>query len=329
MKKILLIAICILTAGACQYKELCYDHAHVVTVSLQYDWTEAPEASPASMTAIFFPEQGGEAVRYDFSGMQGGAARLASGRWVAASYNNDTETILIRGTESAATLEAYTRSSSLREGARMMSLTKGDMPRAKGAESEPVILEPDLLWGGVGAAFELQTGVPQTVSLTPRPLVQNVSIVIHDVPNLQYVNDIGGAVSGLNGSVFLADGRPGEGTATQAFEVRKADATTLSMQFLTFGYRQPEEADQPQEEMDTVPQILTIYAVMTDGTQWYYSEDISEQLQEGAQAPDQPGEPAQIVIDLPGMPIPVPAPTGSGFQPTVDGWQSIEIAVGM
>lgn len=319
MRKILVMTILLLAATACQYKELCYDHAHVVDVHLQYDWTEAPEASPASMTAIFFPEQGGEAVRYDFSGMQGGTARLASGRWLAAGYNNDTETILIRGAESVATLEAYTRSSDLSEGTRMSSVTKGDMPRAKGVESERVILEPDLLWGGVGEFFELRDGVPQTVSLSPRLLIQTVTITIHDVPNLQYVTDIGGTVSGLAGSVFLADGRLGEECVTQAFEVRKADDTTLTMQFRTFGHCSGEKT-----KAGVNSHVLTIYTVLSDGSKWYYTEDISEQMHGGAQDPDQP---EQIVIDLPGLPVPKPS-TG-GFQPAVDDWQSVEIAVGM
>ena len=37
----------------------------------------------------------------------------------------------------------------------------------------------------------------------------------------------------------------------------------------------------------------------------------------------------EIDVDIDGLPIPKPIVNGSGFQPTVDGWQSIEIDVGM
>lgn len=315
MKKTLLIAITLLTAAACQYKDLCYDHHHVVDVTLRYDWALAPAAAPASMTALYYPEAG-EAIRYDYAGIKGGMARLSPGLWQAASYNGDTETILYRGVTSISTLEAHTRLSSVVEGSRLMS-TRGEMPRAKGTESEAVILEPDWLWGGAGDVFAVQEDTPVTVTLSPRALVKEITIIIRDVPNLQYVSSLGGALSGLAGSVFVAQARAGEECVTQAFEAVKADATTITMHLLTFGHC-PLQADGI-----TNPHILTVYTVLADGSQWYYTEDITARMHDSAQ------DPAHIVIELSGMPVPKPIVNGSGFQPTVDGWQNVDIEVGM
>lgn len=49
-------------------------------------------------------------------------------------------------------------------------------------------------------------------------------------------------------------------------------------------------------------------------------------MHDEAQNPD---EDEEINIQLHELPIPKPIVNGSGFQPTVDGWQSVEINVTM
>ena len=71
--------------------------------------------------------------------------------------------------------------------------------------------------------------------------------------------------------------------------------------------------------------VLTVYAVLRDGTQWYHSFDVTEQMHEDG------GHAIHIVLDH--LPIPEPGPGigegGGGFIPTIDDWNTIDINISM
>ena len=300
---------------SCSYKELCYDHNHTGEVSIRYNWTNTPETALAGTTALFYSGEG-EPVRYDFTGMQGGPARLSPGSWQVVSYNNDTEAILYRG-NTVESLEAYTRPSSLEEGTKLM--TKSSMPKARGTEQEPVILEPDLLWGGASEVFEVADGQSHVIPVPMGERAVEIEVTIHNVPNLEYTSGLGGALSGLAGSVFVADGKVGSECVTQSFEVAATGPATLQMRLNTFGHC-PKAGEGPHNT-----HILTIYAVLADGSQWYYTTDVTVQMHDPVQNPNR----YHINLSLDQIPLPKPIINGSGFQPTVDSWQGVEIEIGM
>ena len=313
---------------SCEYKDLCYDHNHWATVKVTFDWQKAPEAITRAdgqqqqglgMTVLFYnlDEPGAEPIRYDF-GLEGGTARLEAGTYRAVCYNNNTETILYRGMNDYSTLEAYTRQSSIEEGTL---LTRSGMPRAQGTETEPVILEPDPLWGSCSEPFTLKHD-DRDVSLVlyPEHRFQTLTVIITNVPNLQYTGQFGGAMSGLSASRWMAAGFPSEQLATQAFTASIIDATTLQMKFRIFGHcPHLEEGIENQH-------IFTIYAILADGSKWYYTINVTDKVHEGGSISEQEEE-LDIAID--GLPVPKPIVNGSGFQPTIDGWQGVEIEVGM
>ncbi len=330
-----MILACLLCLTSCEYKDLCYDHNHWTAVRVTFDWVNDPDADPQGMTVLFYNEDNSaaEPTRYDLPGRDGGTVRLIPGTWSAMAYNYDTETILYRGMERTATLEAYTRLSSIGEGTQ---LSRADMPRAASTEEEPVILEPDALWGCKGEAFRLVMDAPgdyedtrsragekatrsADISMKPYYRVCDVTITIHNVPNLQYTGQFGAALSGLAPSVWMMTGQPGDGRATQAFTCSPIDGETLQMKVRIFGHC-PHRDD---GEVNT--HLLTIYAILADGTKWYYTYDVTQQMHDITQSPDD----YHIYIDLDGLPIPKPIVNGSGFRPTVDGWQSEEIEVTM
>lgn len=51
-------AAALLLLAACDKKELCYEHPHNALVQVEFDWTEAPKANPATMSLYLFPEGG-------------------------------------------------------------------------------------------------------------------------------------------------------------------------------------------------------------------------------------------------------------------------------
>ena len=326
---ILLMVVWVLGACKAELRELCYDHSHISNLQVGFDWQEAPEMHPKGMTVLFYDASKSfqEPERYDFAGTEGGNARLVKGDYRAVAYNYDTETILYRYGESYATLEAYTRYSSVEEGTQLAPFTRGvAMPRGSGTENEPVILEPDELCGAISDEFALSLDKTTEVVIKPEVRTKEVVITINNVPNLEYTNQFGGALSGLAPSVCMATGRLGEGCVTESFACYPVDATTLKMKFRIFGHC-PESEEGVQNT-----HLLTIYAILADGSKWHYTTDVTEQMHDERPSPGsgpEPGGEEEIDIDIEGLPIPKPIVNGGGFQPTIDGWQSIEIEVGM
>lgn len=315
----------LLLLTSCDYKDLCYDHSHSAGVIVRFDWQKAPDLNAKGMTVLFYDtERTGNPERYDFVGRDGGTARLVTGSYRAVAYNYDTETILYRGMESSSTLEAYTRRSSIEEGTQMAALSRGyTMPRAGGTEDEPVILEPDPLCGAQSDVFQLDASVAGDVTIMPHMRTREVVVTINHVPNLQYTSQIGGSLTGLAPSVNMTTGQLGEGCVTQAFTASSRGDSTIVMKFRIFGHCPHAQGTQHNAH------LLTVYAVLADGSKWYYTEDVSDQMHAPSHGGGGSGEDVEIDIEVDGLPIPKPIVNGSGFQPTIDGWQGIEIQVDM
>ena len=273
-----LAAAVLLVLTGCQYKPLCYDHHHWVDVNVIYHWDLAPDAEVEGMVVQFYDpvKDAVEPMRYELPGMAGGRTRLLPGDWQPISYNNDTESILFRGTESLGTYEVYTRSSF------------GDPAR--------------------------------TVDLYPVPLFKHVYITIRNVPNIQYTNGFGGALSGLAPSIRIADRMLGEELVTQAFDGHVPDPTTVTMHTIIFGHC-PYLSEGVENE-----HILIIYSILADGSKWYSTVDVSDQMHDKVKNPP---DALNIYIDLDGLDIPKPIVNGSGFHPEVDDWKNEEIEVHM
>ncbi len=336
-----LLPFIILLLTGCHYKDLDYEGVQWVEVNVVFDWTgpngtkgpsyPVPADKPGvGMTVLFYNlnSPAAEPIRYDLPGRLGGTVRLYPGKWRALAYNYDTETILYRGMADIATLEAYTRISSIEEGTQ---LSRSGMPRADRAASEDVILEPDPLWGAAGDVFTLTDDditTPSdvnpkrtTITLYPTTRVYEVTVTILNVPNLQYSNQFGAALSGLAPSVWMESAVPGEGSVTQAFSGGPIDETTLQMSFRTFGHCTHADGG------DINPHILTVYVILADGSKWFYTVDVTDQLHPTDGDPSGDDHTITIVVD--GLPIPKPIVNGSGFHPSVDGWQGVEIDVTM
>ena len=319
------ISVVVILAAAltsCEYKDLCYDHNHWAEITVAFDWSKAAAANCESMTVLFYntANPASEPIRYDFAGNTGGKARLDPGTYRVVGFNEDTETILYRHYNHPDSLEAYTRESSIEEGSQISS--RGLMPRAAGTETEPVILEPDPFYAaGFDEVLTLEANDrDRSIVVTPEFRFMTLAIKINNVPNLQYTGQFGGTLSGLAAGRKVVSGELSSSTATQAFPASVVGDSTLQMEFRVFGHC-------PRfSEGFTNNHLLTIYAILADNSQWYYTMDITEELHNAVL--DETTEEIEITIDD-GIPLPKPIVNGSGFQPTIDGWQSIEIEVGM
>lgn len=67
---------------------------------------------------------------------------------------------------------------------------------------------------------------------------------------------------------------------------------------------------------------LTIYLFLTDGTKWYYTYDVTDQV---SKAPD----PHHVHIAVSGLTLPEPMLTGGGLMPDVKDWNDVNIDISM
>ena len=98
MKKLFIYLFAALAVASCEHKDLCYDHSHTIDVEVVFDWRNASEAAPESMSLYLFPTNGGEALRYEFTDCGGGTIRVPVGNYGALCLNSDTENVTYRNT---------------------------------------------------------------------------------------------------------------------------------------------------------------------------------------------------------------------------------------
>lgn len=302
-------------ATSCEHKDLCYDHSDAVDVEVVFDWCNAPDASPESMSLYLFPAGGGEALRYEFTDCRGGTIRVPVGGYEALCLNSDTENIDYRNTAQRTSFEVMTRTTSLLGGLSGLGVRSEGVPRPEGTESERVVLCPDMLWSDHAEGVVLaQQSATRTITLSPQQSVSSYTVEIRNAENLKYVSGISGSLSSMAESLYPGMGCDAtcERSVTVPFDVEiSADKTAVAGRLFAFG-------------CPTTRNIhtLTVYAVLSDASKWYYTYDVTDQIHS---APNQ--RDVHIVLD--GLPLPKPIVNGGGFQPDVDEWQSEQIEIPM
>ena len=309
-----IVTVCIVGTTSCEPTDLCYDHTHTDIVNVVFDWRNAPDAAPRSMSCYLFPANGGKMLRYDFTDRRGGTIRVPAGRYEALCLNSDTENIDYRNTETKNGFEVTTRTTALLSGLAALGVRSSGAPRAGGTENERVALPPDMLWSDHAESIELErTSAPQTVTLYPKVSVCRYTVEIRNAENLEYVSGISGSLSSLAGGLLAGKTETTEERVTIPFDAAfSVERHVVTGQLLTFGHC-PSGLNRHQ---------LTVYAVLADQNRRYYTYDVTDQIHS---APNQ--RDVHIVLD--GLPLPKPIVNGGGFQPTVDEWQEITTDIEM
>lgn len=302
-----------MATSSCEHKELCYDHSHMVELDVRFDWSAAPDANPESMSVYFIPTVGGSPERYEFIGLSGGHITVREGDYHVICLNSDTRNIICRNTNSLYTFEITSAETSLLQSFAMLGIRSDQAPRKEGSENMRVIASPEKVWSSVYNDLHMSKDHNYEISLTPEKIVDEVAIEIKDVDNIDRIKAASASIYDMGGG-FL----PGLKTATDErvilpFDL-KADKTdnTLKGTMRTFGHC-PET---------TGNHVLYIYVVMKDGSQWYYTYDITEQIHA---SDDGSGN---WDISISGLPLPEPDADG-GLRPTVTEWSNINIEIKM
>lgn len=310
-----LLGLLLLLAG-CTHKELCFDHPHTSTIRLVFDWRNAPDAAPASMSAYLFPVDGdAQALRYEFAGCEGGEIKVPLGKYDIVCVNSDTRNITYTETRTRNHFYLSTPTTSMLAAMGALGTRADAPPRAPGSEEQRITEQPNPLYRHKVTDIDC-TAIDgnQTIVMYPEPALADYTVVIDDVPNLQYTAGVSAALTTLADGMHAYHGRNSTTSATMPFALRTATraAQTLTGGFLTFGH----------PDGDHMAHILSVYVILANDEKWYYEVDVTDQVHS---APD----PRHVYIYVHGLPVPKPITNGGGFHPTVDPWEAIYIPLPM
>lgn len=319
-KRILYTMMCVLLAFAlssCEQKDLCYHHPHTVTVKIEFDWKNAPEADPDGMCVFFYPSEGGNPQRFDFRGKTGGQIDIQVGTYRILCYNNDTGAILFRGTDRFDTHEGFTRKGDIFESIYGSLTSKA--PQANDAKNEQTVICPDMMWGcNMSNLYILGEGNTETentkqiITLCPDEMICTYTYEIRNIKNLEHVTQICGSLSGMAPSMFFGIEELGKECVTLPIEAVSDGVSTITGKSHTFGHH----------PTNTTPHRMLLYVWMDDGKKYYYGSegdkfDVTKQIDN---APDK--HHVHIIID--GLDLPQPIEDDTGFNPSVDEWTDAE-----
>ncbi len=310
-----LIILATFSLTSCNHKDLCFDHNHNIDTEVIFDWRNAPDAQPSSMALIMFDRNlVNDPIRYIFSGREGGPIDLPVGQYDAIGMNADlNDWAKFRNQPDIESVEIYTDDAEELEAYQLSSYS---VPRVRGTETERMAATPGMAWSTRSDSIILNpTDTHKIITLYPEEIVCHYSVEILDVENLENAHGetIDGTLSGMAEGYLHGKKHPTDTPVTMPFTLSvDTDINGLQGEFLTFG-----------ECCDTQRQhILTVYLFLTDGSKWYYSFDVTDQV---SNAPD----PHHVNIVIRGLKLPKPIQSDAGFHPEINDWQTETIDVSM
>lgn len=307
-------AILCLTVASCDHKDLIYQPEPQPDINVVFDWRDAPDADPESMSLVLYDPAGTTPMRFVFSDIHGGPIALPPGTTSWVCVNGDINKWgSFRNNDDPATAEIYTPDAT---SLSAYSLETHSIPRAEATENERVAATPGMIWNDRLDNITIQQGDDgRTVTMYPSEGTCHYTVEIDDVGNMEYLQgtNVDATLSGLAEGYLHAVSLPTDTHVTMPLILSKqADGTTLKGEFLTFGV----------SPATKYPNKLTIYLFLTDGTKWYYTFDATSQVQDAS-------DPHHVFIRFRGLTLPKPLSTGGGFIPNVSDWNTEDIDIQM
>lgn len=300
-------------ATSCEHKPMCEHHPHTGLLQVVFDWRYAPEAKGRvkGMSLYIYPKNDTIPIsRIDFQGDQGGIIELLEGEYDFLCMNTHSGQLAYYDRDKIGSFRIGTAGSHELAGMPNME-TMQDVPRAEGTEDERVSTSAEPVWShGLEEyhIYDLEDHF-QTVTLYPRGITCNYTVIVEDVLCMDEIALVSGTLSGLAGEVKAHGGDLVGQHNIIPFEFTAEDPTTLVGHFVTFGHC-PDDIEKLHQ--------LTIYVVTKDGALYYFTFDVSIQVIE---APDY----RNVVIIIRGLSIGPQDDLGLH----VNRWKDVEIILPM
>ncbi len=312
---IMLLALATQFFTSCRHKDLYMEEDMTSQLQVVFDWRNAPDANPESMAMYLYEEDGHSPMRFIFSNKTGGLIKAPFGTHHAICLNADnTDWACMRGQESVESLEIYTLDA---EEIDTRADNATTIPRPEGTENERIAATPGMLWGSRSndIAITPHEGM-QTITMYPHEAVCHYMVDIYDVSNLDEVESsaVDATLSGMAEGYSHGQQSATDNTVSFKFNLTgNAAEKNLHGEFLTFG----------ECPNTSAKHYLTLYMVLTDGSKWYHSFDVTDQV---TSAPD----PTHVHIIIRGLDLPEPPKEGDEELKTdVNEWQPINIDLKM
>lgn len=324
----------LIAGAACDHIELEDRPAALrVPVRIEFDWTADPEAAPEEMIVYFYRVGERASTRnplryvYELRGCSGGTVMLPSGYYCAVCHNTDTECHGLTGHD------AYDSFGLRLADYAQVSAAQFTRPvKVPGAEDERLAMAAEYIWvaslEGISVRPLAETGEEaQTLVFEMCPVTQHYKFVVRHPSNITASTRLSASVSGMASTVHPALGMTGEETVTHSFVLETNDKGELEGHLLTFGHCGSRPIGTRSGEEDEYEEGLH-RLVLTNGTGWSCTHDVTRHLHEYESDPGSPAE-ADIIVELDTLTVPSPPPQGSGFFPQVGGWSGDDETISM
>lgn len=302
-----LLLLYLLSLTGCSQRELCYDHSHESPVLIEFDWSQAPGATPNTMVVWFFSTTSRESYRFELTG-DGTATRsqfdsyikVRPGTYSVLCHNGTTD----NNSEEGGTFEEY-RIVTYEDGV-LSPMNRSDMaPLPGNADNEPVRAQASKLYAHTldePVFIDPGAGGDKHICFTPVEVTSVYDVTITGVKNLRDDTEASAVITGLAEGWNPASSRPTGMEVTVPFALNRYGEETLKGSLVTFGDNAPHG----------VRHFLRVYT----SYKYYYDFDVTDILHKA-------GNSRHIEINLNGLTLP-PDNQGAGMSPGVNEWEDAD-----
>ena len=248
----LMLFLLILTA--CEHKELRYVTSSFRSLRVEFNWERYEDfQKPEGMRVIFYPKDGtSEPWIFDFPNGEGRQIELPENEYRVICYNYDTSGISWEPPNSFMEYLAKTRS-------------------VLAPDSVKACTTPSWLCGDHIDWVSLENipaGTEKVITLYPVRMVSRYTYEVNGIQNLERVVDIRASLSGMSGSLLMAEDRLPDGVSENLFFGGEISGHQIKGGFYTFGYCQDIAS----------PQVFKLYLKCRNGTVIVVEQDVSAQV---------------------------------------------------
>ena len=244
----------LLILTACEHKELRYVTSSFRSLRVEFNWERYEDfQKPEGMRVIFFPKDGtSEPWIFDFPNGEGRQIELPENEYRVICYNYDTSGISWENPNSFVEYLAKTRS-------------------VLAPDSVKACTTPSWLCGDHINWVSLENipeGTEKVITLYPVRMVSRYTYEVNGIRNLERVADIRASLSGMSGSLLMAEDRLPDGVSENLFFGGEIVSDQIKGGFYTFGYCQDIAS----------PQVFKLYLKCRNGMVIVVEQDVSAQV---------------------------------------------------
>lgn len=295
-------------------KELCYNHPHEGSITIDVDWRELPSNhnKPKGVKVVYISHPDQEFSQSFNFPSEGGSRNLSQNSYKILLTNNDSELVLFRGLTKWETSEAFTGSR------RQVPYKSPPANVPGGTKSDPRygISEADLLMVSNEATVEVTNDVEKHfITVVPKIKVITVTLRIA-ASGIKNVAEARGFLTGVSPSIFLGTDALSQNDATLLFDYGSAMAgTEFRSEVLIFGF-----VDTPKDYYKLGLELLLI----DQKTVYYYEFDVTSKITAALRKNGGDLRLDEIIV-IPD--VEPPAPGGGGFNPGIGDWDNEDVEI--